>query len=369
MTDRIKKLSIYKLDVPIAEGVYRMSGGRDIETLDATIVAIETASGIIGWGESSPLGAAYLPAFPEGARSAIAKLAPAVIGQDPTQLSRINQTMENCLKGHLYAKSAIDNACWDILGKIAGLPVCALLGGHFGGPMRAYWAVSKDTPEKMVETVRRLRGLGLSHFQLKVGGSVAEDIARIHAIAKEAQEGETINVDPNGGWTSLEALRVLQEIKGLNVIVEQPCETYAECLSVRSHTDLPFTLDESIDSVAMLLKAFHDRALDGVNIKLSRLGGLTRAKLFRDLCVTLGLSMTIEDTAGTDIAAAAVVHLAQSTPENVRIAAGLSTMKLAFRTAKHATLAERGYVSAPSRPGLGIEPILDVLGRPIFVAE
>ena len=100
----------------------------------------------------------------------------------------------------------------------------------------------------------------------------------------------------------------------MDVYIEQPCLTYEECLTIRRRTDHPFILDENIDGMQPLLRAFGDQAMDGVNIKISKFGGLTKAKLARDLCAELGIAMTLEDSWGGDITTAAIAVLAHSTP-------------------------------------------------------
>jgi len=93
-----------------------------------------------------------------------------------------------------------------------------------------------------------------------------------------------------------EAMRVVNAVRDVDVYIEQPCATYEQCLSVRRNTALPFVLDEVIDSIDAILKGAADRAMDVVNIKISKFGGLTKARQARDLCVSLGIAMTIEDS-------------------------------------------------------------------------
>src|SRR4029078_6623534 len=97
------------------------------------------------------------------------------------------------------------------------------------------------------------------------------------------------------------------------VYIEQPCLSLEECLTVRRRTDHPFVLDESIDSIEALLRAHALGGMDVINLKISKVGGLTRARQIRDLCVSLGIAMTIEDTWGGEIVTAAIAHLAHST--------------------------------------------------------
>src|SRR5215469_10042241 len=105
---KIARISVYQVDLPLTEGSYSWSGGKSIQAYDSTVVRIETDSGLAGYGEVAPLGPAYLPAYAAGVRAGLAELAPHLIGQDPTQLGRLNRVMDTSLKGHPYVKSAVD---------------------------------------------------------------------------------------------------------------------------------------------------------------------------------------------------------------------------------------------------------------------
>jgi L-alanine-DL-glutamate epimerase-like enolase superfamily enzyme len=366
MPQKITRISIYKAEVPIKEGAYTMSGGRVLSAFDTTFVAIETDGGLTGWGEVTPLGATYLPSYPAGARVGIAELAPQLIGRDATLLDDINRFMDQALKGHPYVKSALDMACWDILGKEAGLPASTLLGGRFGEDVALYRSITSESPEAMAERLRAFRAEGYRHFQLKMGGDPDIDIARVHATAGETEPGDGLVADANGGWLMHEAARVVRGVRDLDVYIEQPCVSYEECLTIRRRTDHPFILDESMTSVAAILRAHRDGAMDGINLKISKLGGVTRARQVRDLCVALGIAITIEDTAATDVTSAAIMHLAHSTPPEMRLSVTIANVKLAHPTADGAPRAKDGRAAAPTGAGLGVEPLMDVLGDPIF---
>ena len=363
---RITRISAYAVGLRFREGTIRMSGGRSVSTHDSTLVRIQTDAGLAGWGEVCPFGGAYLPAYPAGARTGLSVLAPALIGADPREIDTVNRLMDGTLKGHGYAKTAIDIACWDLLGKAAGLPLCVLLGGRFGAAADAYHEVSLDAPADMAARITAYRAQGYRTFQLKVGGDADADVARIRATSAAAGPGTILIADANGGWRMHDAARVVRAVNGLDVYIEQPCPTYDECLAIRRRTDLPFILDESIDSVAALLRAQRDGAMDAINIKLSKFGGLTRARQVRDLCVALGIPVNIDETGGGDVTAATLAHLAHSTPERFRLAVAWSFLQVRPRTATGAPKLKDGRISAPTGPGLGIQVHEDVLGDPIL---
>jgi L-alanine-DL-glutamate epimerase-like enolase superfamily enzyme len=163
-----------------------------------------------------------------------------------------------------------------------------------------------------------------------------------------------------------DAMRVVKAVKDVDVYIEQPCLSYEECLSIRRHTNNPFILDEVIDSVDVLMKGNADLAMDVVNLKISKFGGLTKVKQARDLCVSLGIAMTLEDSWGGDIITAAIAHLAQSTPPEFQFSATDFNSYVSVSIADGAPQRIDGKMSASTAPGLGITPKMNVLGKPVL---
>jgi L-alanine-DL-glutamate epimerase-like enolase superfamily enzyme len=363
---QITGIRVYRVELPLHESSYKWSGGRSVEVFDSTVVELLTDEGVTGFGEVCPLGPAYLPAYANGARTGIAELAPHLLGLNPTELSLVNRQMDESLRGHPYVKSAIDMACWDILGKVCGKSVATLMGGRYGADFALYRAISQDTPEGMAESVSKYRDEGYTKFQLKSGSDVETDIARIHKVAAMLKPGDVLVADANCGWTQHQALRVADGVRDVNVYIEQPCFSYEECLVVRRHTNRPFILDEVVDDLKMVVRGYNDQAMDVINLKISKVGGLTKARQIRDLCVTLGIAMTIEDTWGGDIITAAIAHLAHSTPPEYLFSATDFNSYVTVSLAAGAPERRHGRLAASSEPGLGIEPRPDVLGKPVF---
>ena len=157
---RITKITVFQAELPFPNGPYYLSGGRLFESLDSTIVKIETAEGVTGWGESCPFGLGYGPAHGLGVRAGLAELAPFLLGQNPTHLDRINDLMDGVFPGIFSAKSAVDIACWDILGKSLSVSVSTLLGGATERALPLISSVSSGTPEEMAAKIAAARSLG-----------------------------------------------------------------------------------------------------------------------------------------------------------------------------------------------------------------
>jgi len=363
---KITRIAAYQVDLPLKEGRYAWSEGKSVDVFDSTVVRVETDAGLVGYGEVCPLGPVYLPAYAGGVRAGLAELGPHLIGSDPTQLTALNRLMDQAMKGHPYVKSAVDVACWDILGQAAGMPVCNLLGGRYGDDIVLYRAISQRPAAEMAANVAEYRSEGYRRFQLKVGGDPDEDIARIRAVREVLEPSDKLVADANTGWLMHEAMRVANAVRDVDVYIEQPCVSYEQCRSIRRNTTLPFVLDEVIDSVDAILKGAADGAMDVVNIKISKFGGLTKARQARDLCVSLGIAMTIEDSWGGDIVTAAIAHLAHSTPSEFLFTSTDFNSYVTQSIAEGAPQRVNGRMAASTEPGLGVKPREDVLGQPVW---
>ncbi|MFC9549955.1 mandelate racemase/muconate lactonizing enzyme family protein [Rhodococcus sp. NPDC056960] len=366
---KIVGIDVFDYKVRYAHGEYVMSGGRAAVHQVGTLVRIRTDEGLEGWGEITPLGSTYLPTSPDVVRAGLAEVLPHLVGADPTNIARINRIMDAVLLGQGYAKSAIDTACWDLLGKSANLPISALLGGVLQEDFPIYEAVPLGSPESMADYISERREAGINRFQLKVGNRPLEDADRTRAAAEAGDSDTVIIADSNGGWNLLDAQIAMRNMEDLPVLVEQPCRTTEDSILAHRNCRLPLVLDESITGPTDLFKAKTEAGAVSVNVKISRVGGLTKAARMRDLMQELNMMVSIEDMWGGDVITAAVSHLAASTrPENL-----LNTSFFNDWTDGHVAgyqpRSVNGRGSAPVGPGLGITVDAQALGEPILSTD
>lgn len=362
---KITQIDVYQVAYALLDQRYAWSRGHAVESFLSTVVRVSTDEGLTGFAEVCPLGSAYMDAYAGGVPSGVKEIGPHLIGQDPCQLNVINDIMDRALGGHAYVKAPLDIACWDILGKKTGLPVCTLLGGLSQPRFPLYRAISQGSAEEMAADVARYRGEGYRRFQLKVGGDPLEDIGRVRAVLKILQPGDILVADANTGWQMHKAIRVVNALADEDVYIEQPCLTLEECLAVRQQTNLPMVLDEIIRGIDSLMNAFHHRAMEVVNLKISRLGGLTKARHLRDLCQSTGIAMTIEDSWGGDITTAAISHLVGSTLPDFYFSSTDFNSYNDCRLAEDALRRKEGWLDVPQGPGLGIRVDEKKLGEPV----
>ncbi len=366
---KIERIDVYSYDLTYAHGDYVMSAGRTIRTLLSTVVRVTTSSGVEGIAEVCPLGPNYLPGYGQGAPSVIAQFATELIGLNVENLGLINHTMDSALTGHGYAKSVVDVACWDAFGKVVGQPVYTLLGGLRQDRVPLYVAVPLDSNEAMANHVVARKAEGTRRFQLKVGADPHDDAARVDAVVEVTDADDVVVADANCGWRLQDAVIAARLLNDHDrVYLEQPCRSLEECLIVRERTTLPMVLDEVITDPQALLRAYHARAMEAINLKISRVGGLTKASFMRDLCESLGVRMTIEDTWGGDMTTAAVSHLAASTDPELLFAASYMNDWVLEHAAGYAPRSHDGWgaVSGPDAAGLGIDVDVAALGPPIL---
>ncbi|WP_249020961.1 mandelate racemase/muconate lactonizing enzyme family protein [Conexibacter sp. S30A1] len=367
---RIARVELYSYELSYVGGEYVMSRGRVVSTLSSTVVRLVSEDGRSGFGETCPLGSNYLPAHAAGARAALAEIGPQLVGADAANPTALDRIMDHALSGHPYAKSAANVACWDLLGQYAQRPVCDLLGGRNSRRFPLYVAISLGSPDEMREHVRELRSRGIHRFQLKLGEDPVEDAARAHAVAQATEGDDVVVADANGGWSlrdALTAVRLIDELPG--IFLEQPCATFEECLRVRRRSSLPMILDEVITDVASLLRAWESHALEGFNLKISRVGGLSSARLLRDIGERLGLIVNIEDSWGGDLTTAAVSHLAASSAPESLVMVSFMNDWTNEHIAGYQPRSVDGFGDAPYGPGLGVTVDLHALGQPFASFE
>jgi L-alanine-DL-glutamate epimerase-like enolase superfamily enzyme len=367
---KITRIELYSVTLPYVGGVYRLSGGRTYESFDASIVHIVCDDGTDGWGESTPFGSTYIAAHSLGTQAGIAELAPVLLGRDPRQTDRLGDLMDSTLVGHNHAKTPLDIACWDAFGKSVDLPACELLGGSTNIPLPLISSIHAGDPDEMRRRVADHRARGYKGHSIKIGaldgeGGPTLDAERIAACLADRCPGEFFVVDANGGLLPETALRMIQLLPhGLDLVLEAPCATWRETKSLRRRCPYPIVIDElaQLDSDIALIAA--DDIADGVGLKISKAGGLTPSRRHRDICRAAGLTVSVQDTAGSSIAFAAIVHLGATVPERLlRCVLNCEDMVTPKTATLDAVRTEGGILPTVS-PGLGITVNHDVLGEP-----
>jgi len=363
---KITRITVYQVELPL-EHPYWLSGGRlRFECLDATLVKLETDAGLTGWGEGTPWGHTYVPAHGPGIRAGIETMAPFVLGLDPRRVLDVERAMDLALPGHLYAKSPIDMACWDIAGQAAGLPIADLMGGGSRTPRPIASSVGAKTVEDTREVIARYRQRGYIAHSVKIGGDVDRDVARIRDVETHRAQNEIILYDVNRGWTRQQALRVMQATEDLRVTFEQPAETLDDIAALRPLHSAPVSIDECLVTLQDATRAARDGLAEVFGIKLNRVGGLTKAARMRDVALAHGIDMFVMATGGSVLADTEALHLAATIPDHACQAVwACQDMLTAEIAGGRGPRNQNGHLHLPEAPGLGVHPDEDTLGTPV----
>ncbi|MEM7268359.1 MAG: enolase C-terminal domain-like protein [Pseudomonadota bacterium] len=366
---KLTRLTLFQLPLT-SHDTYYMADGKTCDSVTTTVIRIDADNGLSGWGEVCPI-PHYLAAYAGGVAPAVEEMAPALLGHELTGPEAVTDQLEAHLPGHLYARSMVDIALWDLFGKAHDAPLHALLGGRRQETLPLYHSITCVDPDEMARMAKVAYQQGMRQFQAKLGVDAdwQADAERLIKVREAVGSGPIVYGDWNCGSTRLQATRVGRAVAHLDIMLEQPCATIEDCAAVRASCGLPMKQDETAWDTASLLKAHEMDAMDAVALKLSKFGGLTALRRARDLCLHLGPQMCIECTWGSDIVTAAGLHLAAATPP----ARLLNTCDLSHyvhpRIDPNAPSRHEGRIAPPDGPGLGVTPDPDVIGAPIAVFE
>ena len=362
----IRKIEIFSHELPVKNGPYTMANA-EVWSVTTTLVAITGANGMVGWGETCPVGATYAPAHTKGAIAALSEMAPHLIGKEIWP-AKLHHDMDAVLNGHNYAKAAIDIAAHDLLGKTLGVSVADLLGGAMRDRVPSYFATGVGTPDKIVAIAKEKMEEGYPRLQVKIGRKPVEvDIETIRKVWETiGGSGMRMAVDGNRGLSSRDAITLSQACRDIPMVLEQPCDTVEELRRIRDKTAHPIYMDEGSVDLNTVISAAGTGLVDGFGMKVTRIGGLERMRAFRDICAARHLPHTCDDSWGGDIIAAACTQIGatvrKENAEGVWLAAPYIDGNY---DTKNGIKIEGGHITRPSGVGLGVVPEEGIFGDPI----
>lgn len=363
---KIAEIHIYSHDLPVRNGPYTMANAQ-VWSLQTTLIKLVADTGLVGWGETCPVGATYAEAHAKGAQAALAQMAPSLIGAEVLPLG-LHRRMDGVLNGHNYAKAAIDIAAHDLLGKRFGVSVSELLGGAVTDRVPSYYATGVGAPDDIARLSAEKLAEGYPRLQIKVGGRPVElDIETIRKVWEViGTSGMRLAVDGNRGWTTRDALRVSRECPDIPFVMEQPCNTVEDLQKIRLQVQHAIYMDENCTSLNTAITAAGTGLVDGFGMKVTRLGGLHPFRAFRDMCEARNLPHTCDDSWGGDIIAAACTHMGATMRPDLLEGVWLAAPYIEDHYDPDSGIRiEGGHIAVPTGPGLGVQPDERMFDTPI----
>ena len=363
---RIAEIHIYQKNLPVVGAPYTMARA-NVVSLDSTIVRLVSDTGLVGWGETCPVGPTYQPQHALGARAALEQMAPGLIGGPALATLTLRRAMDRLLNGHNYAKAAVDIAQMDLIGKHYGARVCDLLGGAAVENVPSYYATGIGDPDDIARIAADKAREGFPRLQIKVGGRPVEiDIETIRKVWEAVGSSVRLAVDANRGWVTRDALRVSCECLGIPFVMEQPCNTIEEITAIRGQLHHAVYLDENTEDLATVLRAMSSGVCDGFGLKVTRLGGLNPMATVRDICAARSMPHSCDDSWGGDIIATACVHLGSTVEPRLLEGVWLAAPYIdGHYDSETGIRIKAGHIAVPKGPGLGITPDDGVFGSPV----
>lgn len=329
---KITDIKTYVLKVPLKEP-FHISLGVITEAV-SVLAEVQTDEGILGYGEGAP-GVLITGENLEGTAASVELFKEKLIGVNPLDLEKVYWIMNRASALAPAAKAAVDIACHDIAGKAAGTPLYRLLGGS-ANEIETDMTVGIDVPERMAEKAKRYAKQGFNVIKTKVGMDTDTDLARVKAVREAVGSGVKIRLDANQGWGAKEAVRMIDRLNEYDIeLVEQPVPRFDfEGLKyVTEHSSVPVMADESCWDAKDALRLVRERAVDLVNIKLMKCGGLWEAKKIVNICEAAGVECMLgcmAEESGIAVTAAASLGAALKNITRADLDASFSLKEVPF---------------------------------------
>lgn len=364
---RLVEIHIYSHRLPVVGGPFRIATSV-VDCLDTTLVKCVADNGLVGWGETCPVGPTYQPSHAAGARAALAEIAPGLIGAPALQPVTLRRQMDARLNGHRYAKAAIDIATHDLMGKHYGARVADLLGGAVTERVPSYYSLGVGEPDETARIAAEKAAEGYPRLQVKIGGRPVDmDIEAIRKVWERVGSKARLAVDGNRSLTTRDCLRISRECPDIPFVLEQPCNRLEEIAAIRNQLQHPIYLDERADDLATVIHAAGQGLCDGFGMKVTRVGGLQQMAAFRDICEARALPHTCDDAWGGDIIAAACTHIGATVLPRLNEGVWLAApyIETNYDSANGIVIRE-GHIALPKGPGLGVTPDEAIFGDPVM---
>lgn len=314
---KITTIDCIPVRVPIRPELAIRSSGGTHSVSPFLLVRIHTDEGIYGLGEVSCTPRWSGEDQVTAAHFIRTILQPALSSEDPRDIERLTARMCGSLRGHPFTRAAMEMALWDILGKVAGLPIYRLLGGPVRDSVPIKWSISGADPARAAAIANWALEQGFQTMKVKVGIDPVQDVARVRAIREAVGPEIRLGIDANGAWTPAMAVTMIRRLEEFGIFfAEQPVpasdpEWLAE---VRRQVTVPIIADESVYSPQDALAIIKSRAADGLSAYVGKSAGIGPARKISSLAEAAMMRCTVGSNLELGVGTAAMIHLAMASP-------------------------------------------------------
>ena len=291
-------------------------------------------------------------------------LGPAIRGMDPFDIEAIQQTMDLTAAKGEHAKAAMDLALYDLMGKALKVAANKLIGGVVNESVRVTRLMGLYSPKEMAERTKAIVEEGYTALKLKVGTTLQEDVARVQCVREAVGPDVIITIDFNQACSPKEAIERLNKMAPYHVtLVEQPVrrDDLKGLAMVRQNVPALVMADECVNTPAEAMRVIESGAADVISLKWPKMGGLYKAKKIAAICEAAEIDYLVGTCGNNRLAAAAAIHLAASL-RNLTLPCELGEFERFRNDPSSALDVNDGFLTAPKKPGLGIQVDLKTIG-------
>lgn len=350
---RISKIEIYEMTIPL-KAPFVISLGT-ITHAENTIIRIHTNAGVHGTGECSPFPTIH-GETQAGNQAIAAALAPLWIGKDPLAIEDRMDELEKAIAFNPCIKSAFDMALYDLKAKYCQMPLYQLLGGSHTKVLETDMTVSLGAPEKMAREAHSFIEEGFTNIKIKLGGTTAEDVARIRGIRQAIGSKVPLRIDANQAWsvdTAIHTLRALQRFDIEHCEAPIPRWNAHQLANVRTHSPIPIMADEALFDQHDAHRLIQWNAVDYFNIKLSKSGGIRNAIRIATLAQAAGIQCQVGCFSETRLGISALAHFSLAYANIIHFDMDSPLMHSEDPVSGGVEYRKGGIVQVPDGPGIG----------------
>jgi L-alanine-DL-glutamate epimerase-like enolase superfamily enzyme len=285
------------------------------------LVRLETEAGAVGWGEATALAdwggdfGRYYGETPETVIHVVESLiAPAIRGVDVWDERELAVQIGAAIRGHPYARAAVDIALWDVRGQIAGQPIHRLLGGAVRKRIPVAHMIGLMPPAEAAEEAAAAATEGIDAFQVKLTGEVEADVAVLAAVREAVGAASALRGDVNQGYAGMPIKHAIAAVRRLQEagadLVEQPVEGLEDLAAVRAAVEVPIVADESCWTSADARELTRWKAADAISVYVAKAGGLREALRVAEIAAAHGIPCDVNGSLESGIGTLASVQLA-----------------------------------------------------------
>lgn len=355
---KITGLTSIRINIPYRKP-FVISGGENVAG-EHVLIAVHTDEGIVGYGESAPMVSYSGETQSDSFHALTEYLQHAIAGLDPFDFEKIHSTMDRALPEHYFAKSAIDIALYDLIGKKLNVPVYKLLGGKVRSGIDITGVIGIGTTDEMIAEANDYVRKGLKTIKVKIGSDPQKDMEIVREIRRSVGPDVLIRIDANQGYDVSTAIRTIRKLEQYDIeLVEQPVKKWDlyGMAAVAAAVDTPIEADESMFTLHDAMNIIKHRAADIINIKILKPGGLYPAKKVAALCEAEGITCLVGSMVEYGIGTVAGLHFAASTPSVKHACELVGPSLFRYDILKEDYSSDAfvdGRMIVPEGPGLGV---------------